>query len=161
MRRQIRNFEHKDEKATLDVWYRSCKFTYTFLPEWKSISHEEAASVFRNRILACCDIWVAEQCDVVVAFLAMNGSYVDRLYVDPDEIQKGWGTLLMEHAKHLCPTGLELHTHQQNRRARVFYERNGFEVFREIPASCSTQREFQVRRLSAVSDLAESRGAFE
>jgi len=60
------------------------------------------------------------------AFLALKGSYVDRLYVDPAEQRKGWGRDLIEHAKALHPDGLELHTHQENHGARAFYESQGF-----------------------------------
>ena len=69
---------------------------------------------------------VAEKTGSVIAYLAMDGSYVDRLYVDPDEIGNGIGKRLLDKAKALQPDGLELHTHQENHRARAFYERNGF-----------------------------------
>jgi SAM-dependent methyltransferase len=55
----------------------------------------------------------------------MDGSYLDRLYVDPREWRKGWGTRLIQLAKELSPGGLELHTHQANRAARALYERHG------------------------------------
>ena len=56
----------------------------------------------------------------------MNGSHIDRMYVDPGEWRKGWGTRLVGLAKELSPSGLVLHTHQQNAGARAFYERHGF-----------------------------------
>lgn len=56
----------------------------------------------------------------------MNGSYIDRMYVDPIEWRKGWGTRFVAVAKDLSPEGLELHTHQQNHGARAFYEKHGF-----------------------------------
>ena len=62
----------------------------------------------------------------VVAYLAMQGTYIDRLYVDPCEWRKGWGTHLVNFAKQLSPSGLELHTHQANVAARALYERHGF-----------------------------------
>ena len=64
--------------------------------------------------------------DQVVAYLAMKGSYIDRMYVDPSEWRKGWGTRLIVFAKSLFPDGLELHTHQENHAARGFYEKHGF-----------------------------------
>jgi ribosomal protein S18 acetylase RimI-like enzyme len=62
----------------------------------------------------------------VVAYLAINGSYIDRMYVDPNEWRKGWGVRLVALAKDLSPHGLELHTHQANRPARALYEKQGF-----------------------------------
>jgi len=128
--KRIRRYDDRDEIPTFDVWFQSCKATYTFLPMWQTLSREQAWSFFRDRIVANCDLWVAEQDDTVVAYLAMDGSYVDRLYVSPNELRKGWGMLLLEKAKQLSPSGLELHTHQQNHTARLFYEANGFMAVR-------------------------------
>jgi GNAT superfamily N-acetyltransferase len=60
----------------------------------------------------------------------MNGSYLDRLYVDPSEWRQGWGTLFIELAKTRSPQGLELHTHQENRAAHALYEKHGFKAVR-------------------------------
>ena len=73
-----------------------------------------------------CNIWVGTRYEQVVAFLAMAGSYVDRMYVDPTEWRKGWGTRLVLFAKTLHPNGLELRTHQGNHAARQLYEKHGF-----------------------------------
>jgi len=56
----------------------------------------------------------------------MKGSYIDRMFVDPSQWRKGWGTRLVVFAKSLSPNGLELHTHQENRAARRLYERHDF-----------------------------------
>jgi ribosomal protein S18 acetylase RimI-like enzyme len=61
-----------------------------------------------------------------VAYLALRGSYIDRLYVAPAHQRQGWGSELLLHAKLLRPSGLELHTHLENYPARALYERQGF-----------------------------------
>jgi len=65
-----------------------------------------------------------------VACLALAGSYVDRMFVDPSEWRTGWGTRLILHAQAVRPDGLELHTHQQNHAARALYEKHGFKAVR-------------------------------
>src|SRR5206468_2864242 len=80
----------------------------------------------RERIVPVCDIWVAEVHGSTLAFLAMKGSYIDRLYVHPSHQRSGIGGLLLLKAKAVSPGGLELHTHQQNVSARAFYEKHGF-----------------------------------
>ena len=122
----IRPYADRDEAQTAGVWFRSGKATYTFLPTWQALTRTEADRVFRDRIAARCELWVAEKDGSVVAYLAMDGSYVDRLYVDPEEIGKGTGKLLLDKAKALQPQGLELHTHQENHQACRSYEGNGF-----------------------------------
>jgi GNAT superfamily N-acetyltransferase len=82
--------------------------------------------VFWERIHAGSDVWVATRDEAIVAFLVMDGSYILRMYVDPPEWRKGWGTRLIDLAKGRSPGGLELHTHEENHPARRLYEKHGF-----------------------------------
>jgi len=63
---------------------------------------------------------VAEVDGRIVGFLAMDDSYIDRLYVHPDHQRQGWGKRLLEVARRQSPAGVELHTHLENRGARSF-----------------------------------------
>jgi ribosomal protein S18 acetylase RimI-like enzyme len=127
-RRRIRAFRDEDEPAVAAVWHRSGIATYTYLPTWQALTLEHARTVFHEVIRAECAIWVGTLDEQIVAYLAMNGSYLDRLYVDPSEWRNGWGTRLLDLAKTLSPHGLELHTHQANRAARALYEKHGFKA---------------------------------
>ena len=124
----IRPFQDRDEPAVIGVWHRSGRAAYGFLPTWQALTLERAGHVFREVIRTRCDIWVATRDDQVVAYLALRGSYVDRMYVDPAEWRKGWGTRFLLLAKALQPDGLELHTHQRNHAARLLYEKHGFKA---------------------------------
>jgi hypothetical protein len=81
---------------------------YPYLPTWQAMTIERAQFVFHHIIRVQCAIWVGILDEHIVAYLAMNQSYIDRLYVDPSEWRKGWGTQLVNFAKHLSPSGLEL-----------------------------------------------------
>lgn len=129
-RSQVRPFRPEDEPAVVAVWHRSGRSTYTYLPTWQALTLEQAGTVFAEVIKPRCDVWVAVLDDEVVAYLAMRGSYIDRMYVDPAHWRQGWGTRLMTLAKRLSPRGIELHTHQENAAARAFYEGRGFRVVR-------------------------------
>jgi ribosomal protein S18 acetylase RimI-like enzyme len=61
-----------------------------------------------------------------VAFLGIQGDFIDRLYVDPKYHRRGIGQALMDYAKTLSPSHLWLYTHLANKMARAFYEKNGF-----------------------------------
>jgi ribosomal protein S18 acetylase RimI-like enzyme len=126
----IREFRDADEPAVVKVWHRSGRAAYTFLPTWQAFTLGQADRAFRAVIRPTCDIWVAVSDQQIVAFLAMKGSCIDRMYVDPDHQGRGWGTRLLEFAKQRSADGLELHTHQQNTRACAFYERHGFATVR-------------------------------
>jgi len=107
----IRPFQDHDEPAVVGVWHRSGQAAYAFLPLWQTLT-----------------LGTLEQ--QVVAYLAMKGSYIDRMYVDPSQWRKGWRTRLVVFAKSLSSNGLELHTHQENRAARSLYEKHGFKAVR-------------------------------
>jgi ribosomal protein S18 acetylase RimI-like enzyme len=126
----VRPYEERDEADVVGVWYRSGRAVYTFLPEWQSLTIERAGEIFRTVIRPHCALWVGVTDQRVVAFLAMNGSYIDRMYVDPADWRTGWGTRLIGFAKSLFPQGLELCTHQENHRARQLYEKHGFRAVR-------------------------------
>jgi ribosomal protein S18 acetylase RimI-like enzyme len=126
MTESIRPYLPTDASAVVGVWHRAGRATYTFLPTWQAFTLEQAHIVFQQVIVPHCELWVGTRGKRVVAYLAMKGSHIDRLYVDPPEQRRGWGSRLIEHAKTLHPHGLELHTHQENYGACAFYERHGF-----------------------------------
>ena len=128
--RLIRLYRKEDKAEVVEVWHRSGMAAYTYLPTWQALTLEEATWVFENVIHPKNKIWVGTLNGTIVAFMAMDGSYIDRLYVDPSEWRKGWGTKFIKLAKQLSPTGLECHTHQENHMARALYERNGFVAVR-------------------------------
>ena len=76
------------------------------------------------------DLWVAEERGQLLGYLARKDSYIDRLYVKPSAQRRGVGLALLKKARELSPTGLELHTHQENAKARRFYEKHGFRAVR-------------------------------
>lgn len=122
----IRPFAADDAPAVIGVWHRSGRAAYQYLPTWQALTLERAGEVFRAVIEPRCNIWVGTRGGDVVAFLALVGSYIDRMYVDPAEWRKGWGTAFILLAQRLRPAGLELHTHQENHAARALYEKHGF-----------------------------------
>jgi GNAT superfamily N-acetyltransferase len=126
MNRSIRPLEEADESAVVGVWHRSGLAAYTYLPTWQTMTIETAQWVFANVIKPNNSIWVGTLDDRVVAYLAMNGSFIDRLYVDPIEWRTGWGNRFVNLAKELSPNELKLFTHQENIPARKLYERHGF-----------------------------------
>jgi ribosomal protein S18 acetylase RimI-like enzyme len=135
---EVRAYQHDDEAAAAAVWYRSGREEYDYLPLFQALSQDEARRVFAEVIVPGAEIWVAvtvdnrdaedgdPQGEAVVGFLALRGSYIDRLYVDPSAQRRGVGGRLLAVARQQHPGGLELHTHQQNGRARDFYEKHGF-----------------------------------
>lgn len=123
--REIRPYGPEDQHDVVGVWYRAGLDEYTYLPTFQALSFEQAAEIL-CAVIESCEVWVGTEDQRVVAFLAMEGSSIDRLYVDPDAQRQGWGSRLMDLAMAIADGGLDLYTHVANTRARDFYERLGF-----------------------------------
>jgi GNAT superfamily N-acetyltransferase len=63
-------------------------------------------------------------------YIARHREWVDHLYVAPAHLRQGIGRSLLDHAKDVHPAGLRLWCFQRNRRARAFYEGQGFAIDR-------------------------------
>jgi len=122
----VRPFAPEDAGRVIAVWHASKQDVYTFIALEQSYTIETDSAFFRRYIEPRCDLFVAELDGAIVGYLAMNESYIDRLYVMPEQQRQGVGTRLIERAREHSPAGLELHTHQKNERARNFYEKHAF-----------------------------------
>jgi GNAT superfamily N-acetyltransferase len=122
---EIRRIAAGDVDDVVRLWNVTKRDTYDFIALEQNRTLAEDGAFFRARILPCCSIWIACEGSAVLGFLAMNGSYVDRLYVHPRAQRRGIGRALLIQAMELSPQGIELHTHQKNLKARAFYEKNG------------------------------------
>jgi ribosomal protein S18 acetylase RimI-like enzyme len=123
---EIRPLEAADVDAVIRVWTETKRDTYDFIRLELSYSEADDEAFFRAQILSRCAIWIAVADGDVLGFVAIDGSYLDRLYVRPAVQRRGVGAALLARAIEASPAGLELHTHVQNTKARAFYEKMGF-----------------------------------
>ncbi len=127
---KLRPYDPSDEAALIEMWHETKGHAYPYLPTEQSYTIETDTAFFREHIAPRCDIWLATSEGEIVGFLALAGSYLDRLYVHPSAQRAGAGAALLAKAKELSPQGIELHTHQQNVSACAFYEKHGFRAAR-------------------------------
>ncbi|WP_205325021.1 GNAT family N-acetyltransferase [Glycomyces sp. YM15] len=71
------------------------------------------------------ELWIAERRGVPVGFAALNGRWLDHLYIEPAHQGRGIGEALLARAKRRRPE-LDLRVFEQNHGARAFYARQGF-----------------------------------
>ncbi len=126
----IRLYRAEDEADTAAVWHRAGLLAYPYLPQFQELTPETARFVFHSFIAPKNQLWVAEPAGQILGYMAINGSFIDRLYIDPPFQRQGWGTRFLRFAMQLSPGGLELFTHQENHSARALYERHGFVAVR-------------------------------
>jgi ribosomal protein S18 acetylase RimI-like enzyme len=122
---EVIRLDAADIPGVVALWHATKRATYGFLVTERGRTMDEDDAFFRAHILDRCAIWLAVADGEILGFLAIAGSYLDRLYVAPGAQRRGVGAALFAKACALSPTGLELHTHVKNHAARAFYERQG------------------------------------
>jgi len=129
---EVRLSRHRELEEVVAVWHETRKETHTSIgiEMEKNLTLDDSRRIFLEHIAPHCQLWVAEKDGAIDGFLAMRGSYIDRMYVRPSAQRCGVGEALLEKAREVSPAGLELHTHQKNRHARDFYEKHGFRAVR-------------------------------
>jgi ribosomal protein S18 acetylase RimI-like enzyme len=127
---EIRPIEPGEVEAVVRLWRRAREDAQPWLEARMSHTAGDDRAFFRGTILRQTQVLVALRDERPVGMLAIAGHRIEHLYVDPPAQGQGVGTALLEHARRRSPSGLSLHTHQRNQRARAFYERRGFRVVR-------------------------------
>jgi GNAT superfamily N-acetyltransferase len=127
---EIRRMELGELRDVVALWTRSKRRALAWLATEMAHTPEEDFAYFSGTICAHCDVWVAARAGHPVALMALEGSHVDQLFVDPEAQGRGVGSALLAHAKSLHPSGLSLFTHVRNLHARAFYEARGLRAVR-------------------------------
>jgi len=124
----VRLMEERDLADVIAIWHTARKQVHSAMgiAQEREMTLGDSDRVFREVIAPRTEIWVAERGNAIEGFVALRGSYVDRIYVRPEAQRRGTGSALLHKARERSPTGLELHTHQANQAARDFYEKHAF-----------------------------------
>lgn len=85
----------------------------------------EDLAFIAGKVLPAQTVTVAERDRELVGFIAIDGEWIEHLYVDPRYASRGIGRRLLQHAT-ASMASVRLHCFQSNARARSFYEREGF-----------------------------------
>ena len=120
----------RDAEALASVYLRSRRELVACAP--LAHSDEEIRAWIRGRLIPAGRTTVALVGGEVVGLLAVSSkpdeSWIDQLYLLPERIGAGIGTVLLERALAELPPPIRLYTFQANARARRFYEARGFEA---------------------------------
>ncbi|MDX8453676.1 GNAT family N-acetyltransferase [Mesorhizobium sp. VK9D] len=95
--------------------------------DWMPVLHTPDEDLFfiRDILLPSQQVTVAEAGERIVGFIAVNGDWVEQLYLDPAWTGQGIGSRLLVQATGGL-SSVKLHCFQANSGARRFYERHGF-----------------------------------
>lgn len=113
--------------------------TMPYLPPQRR-GHGDVTAWVRDLVLPRCRAWVAVRGGRVVGYAVLDGDLLDHLYLRPDVLRQGVGTLLLDEVRRHSPAGLTLHVFAQNAGARAFYAARGFEVVASTDGSGNMER---------------------
>jgi ribosomal protein S18 acetylase RimI-like enzyme len=122
----IRLYLKEDFDPVTRAWRRALEDNFPEFMRTKGHTPEEDRVYFRETILVRNRVWVAEWDGQVCGFMAIQGSFIDHLYIDPGFQRRGIGKALLEQARRLSPESLYLYTFQSNARGRVSMRRTAF-----------------------------------
>jgi ribosomal protein S18 acetylase RimI-like enzyme len=124
----IRLYKTEDFDDITRLWFEAETVAMPKLMARMNYTIEDAREYFQRAVVAEDQIWVYEHNGIPLGFLAIQGEFIDRLYVDPAYHREGIGQALLMKARQLLPKHMWLYTHVANKMARAFYEKNGFVV---------------------------------
>ena len=136
---QLRAGRAEDAEVLASIHHRSREAAMPWLPHLHE--EEETRGWMRGIVLPHQQVTVAERAGRPVGYTAVEGDWLEQIYVVPEAIGTGVGRALLDAAKAERPDGLSLHVFTRNHRARRFYEVAGFELVAESDGSGNEERE--------------------
>lgn len=126
----LRKATIEDANAIANVYLISRKELVSFAP---LIHTDESIHQWvRNILLSKEQVIVAEEKGIIIGMMSLtNGEGIGRinqLYILPDAVGHGVGTLMVNMAKSILGSPIQLYTFQENIGARRFYERHAFQA---------------------------------
>jgi len=137
----IRPYTNEDQGDVLDVWYRASLIAHSFLSEAFLVNERQQIA---DQWLPVAETVVYQTDGRVVGFLAMIGSEVGGIFVDPDYQGRGIGRALMDHARRSHPV-LELDVFEANSIGRRFYDAYGFVLMNRHMNEVAGEPELRLR----------------
>ena len=126
----LRNATTEDIDAIADVYLRSRTQLVAFVPFIHSL--ESLQEWVRNALLPKEHVIVAEEKGVIIGMMSLTKDHgigwIKQLYIHPEAVGHGIGTLMLIKAKSILGSPIHLFTFEKNTGARRFYERHGFKA---------------------------------
>ena len=122
----VRAFMQADFDEVVERFHETNLASYAYVEEHQKHTIDDARRFFRNRLLASCQVWVAERSAARVGLIALEAPWIRQFAVFPEHQRRGIGTALLAKARECSPAELRLYTFQRNGKARAFYVKHGF-----------------------------------
>ena len=122
----IREIKLSDIEQVMQLWLEGNMETHSFISAgyWKS----NAPSVQEQLLQA--EVYVYEENSIIQGFAGMQGNYLAGIFIERSVRSMGIGKQLLDHIKGIH-SSLCLKVYQENRRAIMFYQREGLIITSE------------------------------
>jgi putative acetyltransferase len=122
---KLRPYTSDDEGAAIALWQRTWQQAYPQLDFAARVAWWRTR--WRDELVPAARIVIAEQNGKMAGFVTVDSSgYLDQIVVAPEAWGSPVAAALLDEAKRIAPTGLELLVNQDNERAVRFYKKHGF-----------------------------------
>ncbi len=134
---QIVNANAADATAVVTI-FNDSRAGMKYLP----VVHtpEEVAAFFTSLVVDG-KIMLIKEDGVIAGFMQIEDGELHHLYIAPNFQGKGFGKLLLDKAKEMSPTGIQLMVFEDNKGAIQFYEREGFTLVEKRNLEQTTNEE--------------------
>jgi len=123
----LRRYVEADEAATIALWQRTWQLAYPQLDFAARVDWWRER--WRNELVPAAQIMIAELNGALAGFVTVDeAGYLDQIVVAPEAWGSDVAVALIDAAKRISPTRLDLLVNQDNARAIRFYEKHGFAV---------------------------------
>jgi putative acetyltransferase len=122
----LRPYLPDDEDAAIQLWQRTWAQHYPHIDFAKRVDWWRER--WRQELAPSATISIAEDSDRMVGFVTVDPKtgYLDQIVVAPEAWGSEVANKLMDEARRISPTGLDLKVNADNARAIRFYEKQGF-----------------------------------
>lgn len=121
--RKIVKCNENDYGLLCKVWERSVRATHDFLDEAAINGIKE---MLIPAYFPAVDLYALNDDGAIAGFIGLSGDKIEMLFIDSHCLRKGCGTLLVDFAKHLGATSVDVN--EQNPSALKFYLAKGFRI---------------------------------
>jgi putative acetyltransferase len=124
----LRPYTTGDEAAAIELWRQTWQQAYPAIDFAARVDWWRER--WRSELVPSATIVVAESAGSLAGFVTVNAAtgYLDQIVVAPGHWGAGIAEILLDEAKRLSPSLLELHVNQDNTRAIRFYQKHCFSV---------------------------------
>ena len=124
----LRRYQPHDEDDAIALWQRTWQTAYPLLDFAERLDWWRAR--WRHELVPAAEIVIADAGGEMIGFVTVDPRtlYLDQIVVAPGRWASGIGAALLDEAKRLSPSGLDLDVNTDNARAIAFYGKHGFSV---------------------------------